>query len=388
MLEEKKSKLEGLEFQMFVLDELAESIENKGGDVIRLTLGKSPEPLNSKIIKKYHEAIDDISKRNIVYPQGLPELREEIANWYTSLGNKIDKSSVIINTGTSPFFKDLMKLLIDSTDQEILMPHPYYSVYYVSAVLAGAKVKFYEIDQNSLKINMESFKNNYSQSKTKLVILCSPGNPYGNILSKSDFNKILNVVGKDTFILSDEIYRNVSFRNDSPSILDVTEDDSRVIVTNSFSKGFRMYTSRVGFVILPKKLNKYFRVLQQHTLLTTNPVEQYAALEAIKQRSDVDIIKKIYSERNNYIDRRLRNIKGIKNIKALGGFYCVINCSEYMNDNGISSSAVLARDILEKTGVAVVPGTDFGINDCLRISFTSTRFVEAVNRLRDYFLGQ
>ena len=388
MLEEKKSTLEKLEFQMFVLDELAEKISKNGGDVIRLTLGKSPELLNPEIIKKYHEAIDDVEKRNVVYPQGLPELRNEIANWYTSMGNKVDKSSVIINTGTSPFFKDLMKLLISEPDQEILMPHPYYSVYYVSAILAGAKVTFYEIDQDSLKINMGSFESNYSKDRTKLVILCSPGNPYGNLLSKADFKKILNIVERNTFILSDEIYRNVSFSDSTPSILDIANDKDNLIISNSFSKGFRMYTSRVGFVILPKKLIKYFRVLQQHTLLTANPVEQYAALEAIKQRKDVDSIRDMYSKRNDYIDIRLRNIKGIKNIKALGGFYCVVNCAEYMNNHNIPSSSVLARDILEKTGVAVVPGIDFGIDDCLRISFTSIRFNEAVDRLRGYFLDQ
>lgn len=380
--------IEKLEFQMFVMDELAEKLASNGQDVIKLTLGKSPEELNPKIIEKYHQAIDDIAKRSVVYPQGLPALREAIAMWYSSMGNNVSTKSVIINTGTSPFFKDLMRLLIEGNEDEILMPYPYYSVYYVSAILAGAKVKFYDINQDTLSFNLESFKKNYSSTKTKLVILCSPGNPYGNILSSQDFKDILATLDKDTYVLSDEIYRNMSFGDDTPSILDVAEDNSRIIVSNSFSKGFRMYTSRVGFVILPKKLMKYFRVLLQHTLLTTNPVEQYAALEAINNLNDLDELRKLYSARNDYIFNKFQSIESVSVIKAKGGFYCVLDCRGYMKSSDQMNSSNLAKDILNKTGVAVVPGVDFGIDNCLRVSFTSDRFNEAVDRLANYFYNK
>ena len=295
---------DNVEFLMFVLDELADSLAERGQDVIKLTLGKAQESLNLKILDIYVDAVNDPRKRNLVYPEGLPALRKKIAEWYTLLGNKTSSKNVLINTGTSPFFKDLFRLLMEEGD-EVLLPYPYYSVYYVCALLARAKVKYYKIDPNTLKVDMEDLKANYDPKKTKFIVTCSPGNPYGNVISKNEFSSILGVCSDYTYVVADEIYRNTCFNGESTSILDVAtkEQKDKIIITNSFSKGFRMYTARVGFSILPDSLLKPYRVLLQHTLLTTNPVEQFACIEALNNLEDVADLTKLYKDRNDYMVR-------------------------------------------------------------------------------------
>ena len=382
-----KIKFNEIEFLMFVLDELADELSKDGKDVIKLTLGKAQEPLHPRIVSAWVDAVKDENKRNLVYPEGLPELRQKIAEWYQSLGNNVKKENILINTGTSPFFKDLFRLLVEEND-EILLPEPYYSVYYVCALLTGAKVKYYHVDPETLKIDMDDFRAKYNPEKTRFVIMCSPGNPYGNILSAKDYQEIINITSSNTYLLSDEIYRNTGFRADVTSILDVaTKKDinSRIIITNSFSKGFRMYTARVGFAILPDKLLLPYRVMLQHALLATNPTEQFACIEALNHLDEVKKLAQIYSDRNDYVVKKLAGIDGVKVIPAEGGFYLVVMCGDFMAQNNIFTSFDLAKDILEKTGVAVVPGSDFGVPKGLRISFTHLRFNEAIDRLKQYF---
>jgi aspartate aminotransferase len=376
-----------IEFLMFVLDELADELQSEGKDVIKLTLGKAQEPLHKDIINAHIDAIKDPNKRNLVYPEGLPLLRSKIAQWYTSMGNIVDKKNVLVNTGTSPFFKDLFRMMIEEGD-EILIPGPYYSVYYVCGLLAKANVKFYSVDPDTLEIDMESLKANYDPKCTKFIVFCSPGNPYGNIVSREEYEEVLNMISEKTYLLSDEIYRNTGFYEKVPSILDLTESRDNIIISNSFSKGFRMYTARVGFCILPDQLLKPMRVVLQHTLLTTNPTEQFAAVEALNHLDEVENLTKEYRSRSEYIIQKLSIINEIEVVKSQGGFYTVINCTEFLEKQNIKSSFDLAKEILEETGVAVVPGSDFGLPNGLRVSFTNLRFKEGIDRLYKYFTSK
>ncbi len=380
----KKFRFEKLEFLMFVLDELADKLSKQGKDIIKLTLGKSQETLHPAIIEAYIDAIRDSEKRNLVYPQGLPVLREKLAEWYTAMGNPTKAKNIIINTGTSPLFKDLFRFLLEEGD-EVLLPHPYYSVYHVSALLTPAKIRFYSVNPKTLTIDMNDFKSKFNPNKTKLVVVASPGNPYGNIISKKEYQEIVKIVNNNAYILSDEIYRNVGFHGRVPSILDIANKKDNIIVSNAFSKGFRMYTARVGFFILPDHLIEPFRVLLQHTLLTANPSAQFAAAEALNHLEEVDKLKEIYADRNKYTVKKMKDNREIEVIKANGGFYLVIMCEDFMKRKKFKTTLDLARDILLKTGVAVVPGSDFGVPKGLRISFTNIRYKEGIDRLSDYF---
>ena len=156
------------------------------------------------------------------------------------------------------------------------------------------------------------------------------------------------------------------------------------IVTNSFSKGYRMYTKRVGFAILPEELQVNLRVIQQHTLLCTDPCYQYGMIAALEDEQSIEELTGIYRARAEYTTERLAGA-GCHPIAAEGGFYAILRCEEWNADRGFASSKELARDILQSVHVAVVPGTDFGLPHDLRLAFCNDRYEEGIDRLRDYF---
>ena len=251
-----------LEFQMFVLDELADELIAKGADVLKLTIGVTELFMPKVALDGMIEKLRDPEFVRRVYPEGLPELREAIAQFYnrryhadTSIDN------VIINTGSSPIFRNIFQLL-SGPEYEIMIPRPYYALYLYCAKLAGAAVKFYDIDIDTKRVDMESFRRNISPERTSLVVVNSPGNPVGNIVTPDELREIYEIVDHQAYVLNDEIYNNTMFYDEFHSPLELLpEHRDMTIVTNSFSKGFRMYTKRVGFAILPTELQTNLRVI-------------------------------------------------------------------------------------------------------------------------------
>lgn len=376
-----------LEFQMFVLDELADALISEGNDVIKITIGISELPVPQQVLEVFSDTLYDHEKTRLVYPQGLPALREAIANYYkTQFCIDVEACHVVINTGTSAVYRNLLQLLC-KPGQEILLPRPYYCLYLLSAILAGANIKYYDIDPFTHQLNIESFEKAYSPEETAVVVINSPGNPLGNILSKTDIIMINNIVAGRSFIINDEIYNNTLFYDnyESPlAYLDNYRDFN--IITNAFSKGFRMYTKRVGYAILPDSLIMPMRILQQHTLLTCDPVNQYGMIQALKDLESPRELTRLYQERAEYSYASLVNT-GCTPIKPEGGFYITLDCENWIKEKGMLSSKELARDILEKVHVATVPGTDFGIPNGLRLSFCNSRYNEAIDRLKNYFIS-
>lgn len=386
MLYIKELPAERLEFQMFVMDELADEMLREGKDVLKLTIGISELEVPHKVKQTFAETVFDYEKTHKVYPEGLPELRHAIADYYsTQYGVPTESRNVIINLGTSSIFRNLFQLLCEP-GQEILLPRPYYCLYLLSAILVDAKIKFYDIDLQTRRINLESFERVYHPDKTAIVVLNNPGNPLGNVLSKADIIAVNNIVAGRSFIMHDEIYNNTMFYSpyESPlSYLDAYRDVH--IITNGFSKGFRMYTKRVGYAILPERLIMPMRILQQHTLLTHDPVNQYGMVTALRDLESPKELTYIYRERAEYSYEKLKE-SGCNPIQSDGGFYITLECTDWIEANGMQSSKDLARDILRKVQVAVVPGTDFGIVNGLRLSFCNSRYKEAIDRLAEgYF---
>lgn len=379
-----KYKFEELEFQMFVMDELAEKEKNKGKDIIKLGVGISELTPRREILDAFINAIKDSLKRDVVYPEGVPELRNAIASWYTKIGSKkTNPENVVIGTGTSPLYKDLFRLLLGG-DDEVLLPKPYYPLYWISSLLTQAKIRFYRIDEKTGSIDYKDLKRAYNPRKTRVMVIASVGNPLGNVLQKQDYEEIMKMLSPFTYLISDEIYRNTSFYGNLQGVLDFASKDSKVIVTNSFSKGFRLYTTRVGFLILPDELKEPMRVLSQHALLTVNPPAQYACIEALKHLEDVEKLTSIYKKRCEYALQKLGTLKSLEIFTAQGGFNLFIYCKKFLKGNN-TTSIDMAKDILFKTGVAVVPGSDFGIRNGIRVCFTNKRFNEAIDRLYSYF---
>lgn len=371
-------------FLMFVLDQMAYDSEKEGKDALRLTLGKSELPLHPDIIQAIVDAMKDFKKSALVFPGGLPELKEKLAEYYK---NKhcldINPGNVIISVGTSTIFRNLFYLFLEKGD-EVLLPLPYYSLYHFSALLSQAKIRYYKIDLDTLRLDKNSFKENFT-AKTRLVVINSPGNPLGNILTREELEFMDSVVNGQAPIINDEVYDNVCFDEQSPSVMEMRGFNTMFITTNSFSKAYRMYSRRVGWCIVPDELVTPMTVIQHHTLLTADPICQFGAAKALDFQDEVEHIRTLYKSRRDYTLEKFHDIADVRAIPSQGSFYLTLDCEKFMAKKNISTSLDLAVQIMKNMHVATVPGSDFGLPNTLRLSFSCHRYTEGIDRLVDFF---
>jgi len=371
-------------FLMFVLDQMAYDYEAEGKDVIRMTLGKSELELHPDIIQSIIDAMKDFKKSAMVFPGGLPELKVKIAEYYQWKHHlEVNPNNVIISVGTSTLFRNLFYLFLDKGG-EVLLPMPYYSLYHFCALMRGAKIRYYKIDMDTLRLDKDSFKKNFTD-KTRLVVINSPGNPLGNILNREELAFMDQVVAGRAPIINDEVYDNMCFDEQSPSALEMNGAKTTFITTNSFSKAYRMYSRRVGWCIVPDELVTPMTVIQHHTLLTTDPICQYGALKALDYQGEVDYIRDLYKGRRDYTVEQFEKVADVRAIPAEGSFYFTLECSNFMKKKGINSSLDLATRIMEQKCVATVPGSDFGLSTTLRLSYSSHRYKEGIDHMVDFF---
>lgn len=371
-------------FLMFVLDQMAYDYEKEGKEVIRLTLGKSELPPHENIVRSIQEALGDFKKSALVFPGGLPELKEKLSGYYKQRYNvSIRPENFVISTGTSSIFRNLFHLLVKEGD-EVLLPLPYYSLYHFSALLVGAKIRYYKIDMDTLSLDVDSFRENFTD-KTRVVVINTPGNPLGNILTEDELYTIDSIVNGQAVIINDEIYANMCFDEPGTSVMQLKNTKSTFITTDAFSKGFRMYSRRVGYCIVPDELVTPLTVIQHHTLLTLDPTAQYGAITALEHQDEVNHLVDLYRDRRNYTVERFKCVAGAKPFYSKGSFYITLDCEEYIKKNKIPSSLDLAVRIMESKNVATVPGSDFGLPNTLRLSYSSTKYKEGIDRLVDFF---
>lgn len=371
-------------FLMFELDQMAYDYEKEGKEVIRMTLGKSELPLHPDITQTIIEAMKDFKKSTLVFPGGLPELKEKLSEYYRKKHNlDINPDNFIISVGTSTIFRNLFYLFLEKGD-EVLLPIPYYSLYHFSALLAQAKIRYYRVDPKTLTLDKDSFKENFT-GKTKLVVINSPGNPLGNILTKEELYFMDSIVDGRAPIINDEVYENVCFEWQSPSVMELRDTKSMFITTNSFSKAYRMYCRRVGWCIVPDELITPMTVIQHHTLLTTDPICQFAAITALDHLEEVENIRNLYKSRRDYTLERFADVEDVRAVPAMGSFYITLDCKKFMEKQGILTSLDLATKIMEAKHAATVPGSDFGLPYTLRLSFSCHRYKEGIDHLVDFF---
>lgn len=373
------------EFQMFVLDEMADALSSRGRDIIKLTIGITELPIPEPVLDVLSDALRDPGRTRMVHPEGLPALREAIAEYYVSrFGAPVDARQVIVNVGTSAIFRNLLWLLC-RPGSEVLLPRPYYCLYLCCALLADVEPRFYDLDLTTGRVDLESFERAYDPARTSLVILNSPGNPLGNVLSAHEIGAIYEIVAGRSYVVSDEIYANMRFEGEpSTPLVSVPSHRETTIVANGFSKGFRMYTKRVGYAILPEALRMPMRILQQHTLLTADPVAQSGMVEALRDDESPRAVCALYRER---AERTVERLSGThcRPLRPRGGFYITLDCARWIEQRKLGTSRALAEEILQRVGVATVPGSDFGAPTTLRLAFCNARYDEAVDRLRGYF---
>ncbi|MFJ8237638.1 aminotransferase [Ureibacillus sp. NPDC094379] len=316
---------------------------------------------------------------------GLLELREEIANYMREQFN-VEYSPVtdiIVTVGASSAIDLAMRTILDPGD-EVIIVEPCFVSYVPTVELAGGvAVQVQALKENEFKI-LPSQLEKVITKKTKAIMLCSPNNPTGTMLSKSELEGIADLAKKnDLLIIADEIYAELSYDEEYTSMAAIEGMQERTILVNGFSKGFAMTGWRLGFVCAPPEISGAMLKIHQYALMCASTMSQYAAIEALKNgRPDVDEMVKSYRRRRNYIVQSFNEI-GLECHVPGGAFYAFPS----ITSTGLTSQQ-FAEQLLLKEGVAVVPGDVFGESGegHIRCSYASSleQLSEAVKRIKRF----
>lgn len=316
------------------------------------------------------EGIHSLQQGKTVYTSnsGLMELREEICNYFDrKLGVRYNpKEEVIVTVGGSEAIDIGLRAMINP-GEEVIIPQPSYVSYEPCAILAGAKPVIIELkEENEFRLTAQELLDAITD-KTKVLILPFPNNPTGAIMEEKDLLEIAKIVAeKDIFVISDEIYSELTFKEKHVSIVSFPGMKERTIVINGFSKGFAMTGWRLGYACGPKEIIEQMTKIHQFAIMCAPTTSQYAAVEALRHgEKDVAEMREAYNQRRRFIMNEFKEM-GITCFEPFGAFYVFPSIKEF----GITSEEFANRLLMEEK-VAVVPGTAFG--DCgegfLRISY-------------------
>ncbi len=316
------------------------------------------------------EGIYSLEKGRTFYTSnsGLMELKVEICNYLKrKQGITYDPGSqVLVTVGGSEAIDLALRAMVDPGD-EVLIPQPSYVSYEPCAILAGAKPVIIELKaENEFRLTAEEILENVTD-KTKILVLPFPNNPTGAIMEKEDLESIAKVIiEKDLFVLSDEIYSELTYTDKHISITQIPGMLERTILINGFSKAYAMTGWRLGYACGPKEILAQMTKIHQFAIMCAPTTSQYAAVEALKNGDeDVEMMREQYNQRRRYLLNEFRQM-GLPCFEPFGAFY-MFPC---IKELGMSSEE-FANKLLEEEKLAVVPGTAFG--DCgegfIRISY-------------------
>lgn len=288
---------------------------------------------------------------------GLMELREEIAGYMQkSFGVCYSpRSEIIVTVGASQALDIALRAILDPGDEVIVVEPSFVSYVPLVSLAGGVPVQVQTLKENGFKILPEQLEKVITD-RTKAIILCSPNNPTGTMLSGSELEAIAQIAEKyDLLVLSDEIYAELAYDGEYTSFAAISGMKKRTILISGFSKGFAMTGWRLGFVCAPEAISQAMLKVHQYAMMCAPTMAQFAALEALKTgRSDVEDMKKSYKRRRNYFVQSLNEL-GLTCHVPGGAFYAFPS----IESTGLSSEEFAEKLLLEEK-VAVVPGNIFG----------------------------
>ncbi|HDI73213.1 MAG TPA: pyridoxal phosphate-dependent aminotransferase [Candidatus Altiarchaeales archaeon] len=355
-----------IDFRSFIVMDVLERasvLERQGQDIIHLEVGEpdfdTPQCIREAGIKAIREG-----KTHYTHSQGIPELRDAICRHYMEkYAVNVDPEQIIITSGTSPALVLIFSSFLEPGDT-IIASNPYYPCYpNIINYVGGNCVFVYTKEGDGFQFCPEEVAQRISP-QTKGILINSPSNPAGNLLSADRMKHIANL-GK--YIISDEIYHGLVYEGKEHTILEYTD---KAFVLNGFSKLYAMTGWRLGYVIAPKDFVRPMQKMQQNFFISASSVSQWAGLAALNEaEGDVERMRAIFDKRRHYIVKRLRELGFGISIDPAGAFYALANAKHLSNN-----SYELAFEILEKAGVGVAPGIDFGSNaeGYLRFSYANS----------------
>jgi aspartate aminotransferase len=350
----------------------ADRLRREGVDVVDFGAGEPdfPTPEN---IKNAGKAAIDANFTKYTATGGIPDLKNAICDRHrTDYGTNYSPAECMVTVGGKHAIFNVTQALLNPGD-EVLIPVPYWVTYKDVVNYAGAKCVFVKTDEDSgFTFNAKTIEP-YFTNKTKLLIINSPGNPSGGVLSREDFEQIYRLASqRGIWLMTDECYCRFLYGGEPFSIAAMPGAKDNVIVAGSLSKTYSMTGWRIGFALAPKPVIGAMMKLQSHCTSNPTSIAQKAAVEALRgPQESVGVMLAEYKNRRDYVVQRLRAIPGVKIAEPQGAFYAYPNISVAFG-RGISSAMQFSERLLSEAHVAVVPGEAFGTDEHIRISYATS----------------
>ena len=365
----------------------AKALESQGKSIIHLEIGEPDFDTPSNIIKAAQNALSNGYTHYGPSP-GLMEVRERIAQEVSETRNiSVSANNVVITPGAKPIMFFAMLALIDEGD-EVIYPNPGFPIYEsMINFVGGIPVPMKLLASNNFEIDLNDIVDQISP-KTKLMIINSPNNPCGSVISKEDLTTLANLAKKNDFtILTDEVYRRFLYEGEYFSPVSVPGMTERTIILDGFSKTYSMTGWRAGFGVMPENLVEPISRLSTNSVSCTASFTQIATLEAMNgpQEEPMRMVDE-FKKRRDVIVNGLNSIPGIECPMPGGAFYVFPS----IEGTGMSSKQ-FANDLLEKHGVACLAGESFGEygKGCIRFSFANSieNLNEALDRINSFVIA-
>jgi len=358
-------------------------LEAHGKSIINLAVGEPDFPTPQPIVDAAVAALK--SDRMRYSPSlGSDALRQALSNWYQSrYAVDVPAERIAVTSGASGALLLTMGMVISEGD-EVLMPDPSYPCnrHFVSSMGGSAKLVPVgaETDYQLTSLLVEQ---NWTE-RTVGVMVASPSNPTGTLMDHDELRKIIEFVrGRGGVVIVDEIYQGLTYGGQERTALDISDD---VFVINSFSKYFAMTGWRLGWAVMPEGYVEHFEKLAQNLYISNSDVAQRAALLAFNPETieEAEKNRSRYREHRDFLLPALRDLGFKIPVEPSGAFYIYADCTNFTND-----SYSFSHDVLEKAGVAIAPGLDFGdhrANEHVRFSYPKPIPVlqEGIRRLKEF----
>jgi len=362
----------------------AKALEKQGKDIVHLEIGEPDFDTPKNIKEAATKAIHD-GYTHYVPAAGIPEVTKTIAEYISKTRNiEVSPEEVVVTPGAKPImFFSILALV--NPGEEVMYQNPGFPIYESVINFVGAKpVPIPLKEEKNFRLDPEYVKQNVT-AKTKMIIINSPENPTGGVLTKKDLKAIADCIKDrdDVFILSDEIYSRIIYEAKHESIASLPGMKEKTILLDGFSKTYAMTGWRLGYGVMRKDLAQKIAQLMVNSNSCTCAFTQMAGMEALKgSQEEPARMVAAFKRRRETIVSGLNNINGVTCKKPLGAFYVFPN----ITDVGMNCRR-LSDYLLNNAGVAVLPGTSFGQygEGYLRLSFANSveKIEKALNRISE-----
>jgi len=366
-------------FRVMQLLERAKELEAEGRRIIHMEIGEPDFPTPPPVIEAARKRLD--TGENFYTPStGAPELQQALSHWYAEeYGIEITPGRILITPGTSGAFNLIYAVLLEA-GESVLLPDPGYPCQRNFIRLAGGEPVNVPVGpETRYHLSTEAIKREWREG-TRAAVVINPANPTGTLIEETELEAIADVCHKKNgYLISDEIYHGLTYGTKAACAL---QFDDNAIVVNGFSKRWAMTGWRVGWIIVPENLIDPARRVMQNIFIAAPTLSQFAAIAALGAQNEVESMRSAYDERRQYLLAELPGLGFGIVVEPQGAFYIYANVEKLTDD-----SRVFCRDMLEKAGVAITPGEDFGSyrsNEHVRFSYATSleNLREGVQRIR------